>query len=237
MRFNRVWIPNSLTMGSLLCGFAALVIALDRSHIYPTALWLIFIASWLDIFDGGVARLLHVNSPFGKQLDSLTDVVTFGVAPGLLMYQYSLYLVGWWGFGATALFVCCGVSRLARYTAHTSHEKRSHFVGMPIGISGVFAGLIVFSFGTGNVWLAAALVAIVSLFMVSTLPFPTPGQIAFQAPIPVRVVIAGIWLVSMLQFHTWVFMPLSYFAYGLLQNLIPVLRPGAATPFMPAQAE
>src|SRR4051812_43973183 len=99
MTFNRAWLPNSITMASLLCGFLALIVALDRSNIYPAALWLIFIASWLDIMDGGVARLLHVNSPFGKQLDSLADVVTFGVAPALLMYQAALHTAGWWGLG------------------------------------------------------------------------------------------------------------------------------------------
>lgn len=225
MVFNRSWFPNSLTIGSLLCGFAAIVLAAEGKNIYPGALWLLFIASWLDIFDGGLARIMHIDSPFGRQLDALSDVVTFAIAPALLMLVYSLHLAGWMGFLASAAFVCCGVGRLARYTTQVAQAKRAHFVGMPIGISGIFAGLIVVYLGTSHALLAAILVFGISLLMISTIPFPTPGQIAFQTPIPVRLVLAGIWIFGMLRLETWLLMPLSYFIYGVLQNLVVRLRP------------
>jgi CDP-diacylglycerol--serine O-phosphatidyltransferase len=225
MRINRAWLPNSLTMGSLLCGFGAITVALEPASIVPNALWLLLIASWLDILDGGVARLLRVHSPFGQQLDSLADVVTFAVAPALLMYQVSLHLAGWLGFLAAALFVGCGVGRLARYNTQASHEKRSYFLGMPIGISSVFAALIVYTLGPTYATIAAVFVVGVSLLMISTIPFPTPGQVIFQAPLVVRILLAGVWVVALLRYETWIWMPLSYFLYGILLNLAPALRP------------
>jgi CDP-diacylglycerol---serine O-phosphatidyltransferase len=235
MIISRAWIPNALTMGSLLCGFAALTLALEPASMIPNALWLLLIASWLDILDGGVARLLHVHSPFGQQLDSLADVVTFAVAPALLMYQFSLHLAGWPGFVASALFVGCGVSRLARYNTQGSHERRAHFTGMPIGISSIFAALIVYTLGPVYAWLATVLVLGVSVLMISTIPFPSPGQIIFRAPLMVRILLAGVWLVALLRFDTWILMPLSYFLYGILQNLAPALRPAILYPQGDAQ--
>jgi len=212
-------------MGSLLCGFAAIVLAAQGKNIYPGALWLLFIASWLDIFDGGLARIMRIDSPFGRQLDALSDVVTFAIAPALLMLVYSLHLAGWLGFLAAAMFVCCGVGRLARYTTQTVQAKRAHFVGMPIGISAIFAGLIIVYLDTNHPVWAALLVIGISILMISTVPFPTPGQIAFQAPLPVRLIMAGIWIFAMLRLETWLLMPLSYFIYGVLQNLVVGLRP------------
>lgn len=230
MHFTRAWIPNSLTMGNLLCGFLAAVLATQNDVPYTSAAGLLFIASWLDIFDGGIARKLGVHSPFGTALDSLADVVTFAVAPALLIYRFSLHQIGGWGVLATAFLVCCGVSRVARYITQVSHEKRGHFWGMPLGISTVFASSIVYTLGQDNVWLAALLVVGVGCLMVSTVPFPTPGQIFFDAPIAVRILLAAIWFFGMLRFETWILMPLSYFVYGILQNLVPVLRPSSMKP-------
>ncbi len=227
MTAYRAWIPNSLTMGSLLCGVGVLLLLTQPIPNYGTILWLLFLASWLDIFDGGVARLLRTNSDFGKQLDSLTDVITFVVAPAVAMYAFSLKLAGWWGLAAVLLFTGCGVSRLARYNLDTPADRHPHFTGLPTGIATAFAGTIVYSCGPAQPWLAALLVMLVTGLMISTIPFPTPGQIVFEAPLVVRIVLALIWLSSLLRFEFWILMPLSYFLYSLLQHRFRAISPAS----------
>lgn len=223
--FDRAWIPNSLTMGSLLCGFGVILLLTKPNPNFGLILWLFFIASWLDIGDGGVARLLRTSSDFGKQLDSLTDTITFVVAPAAAMYAYSLQGAGWWGMGAVILFAGCGISRLARYNLDAPVDSHPHFVGLPTGIATAFAGTIVYSCGIAHAWLAAGLVIVVALLMISAIPFPTPGQILFEAPLAVRFLLAAIWIGGLLHFETWVLMPLSYFLYSLLQSWIPAIGP------------
>lgn len=227
IRIDRAWAPNSLTMGSLLCGFGVILLLTKPNPNFGLILWLFFIASWLDIADGGVARLLRTSSDFGKQLDSLTDTITFVVAPAAAMYAFSLHSAGWWGMAAVILFAGCGVSRLARYNIDAPVGSHPHFVGLPTGIATAFAGTMVYSCGATHTWLAAGLVTLVALLMISAIPFPTPGQILFEAPIIVRVVLVIIWIGGLLNFATWVLMPLSYFLYSLLQSWIPALGPSS----------
>src|SRR3954471_22167882 len=110
-------LPNLFTVTSIFCGFYAITLCAGEaspSQLYQAAL-AIFFAMFFDGFDGRVARLTKTQSEFGVELDSLADVMSFGVAPGLLMYKWALAPLGFWGLFASFSFAACGAMRLARF--------------------------------------------------------------------------------------------------------------------------
>lgn len=136
-------LPGLLTTGNLLCGFYAIVLTLDGRHQW--AALALFIGMILDMLDGKVARLTRTTTQFGVEFDSLADVVSFGVAPGLLLYSWALQPLGRVGAGAAFLYVICGALRLARFNVLTGVTDRRYFIGLPIpGAAGVVAATVVF---------------------------------------------------------------------------------------------
>jgi len=128
-------IPSLLTIGNLLCGFYA-VVSLYYDEFGAAAV-AILLAAVLDLCDGGVARMTGSTSELGVQLDSLADLVSFGVAPAMLVHVWALKplsRVGWVleGMLPAALFVAAGAFRLARFNIQTGHLDKRYFVGLPI---------------------------------------------------------------------------------------------------------
>ena len=115
---------------NLLCGFLALTQVLEGAFVLSC--WLIVLAGFFDLLDGLMARLTDADSPFGVQLDSLSDVVSFGVAPSFLVYAYTLDTFGPLGMIVSALPALCGSVRLARYNVNTETEDKEGFEGLPI---------------------------------------------------------------------------------------------------------
>ena len=123
-------LPSLFTAGNLLCGVFAILMAFDSDY-YKAAV-LIMAANLLDGVDGAVARLTHTTSQFGVEFDSLADVVSFGVAPAVLVYIFALAPWGIWGGLGAALFAVCGALRLARFNVQTLSAEKSYFTGLPI---------------------------------------------------------------------------------------------------------
>jgi CDP-diacylglycerol--serine O-phosphatidyltransferase len=137
-------LPNLFTVSSIFCGFYAITLCLDEPNpirLYSAAVS-IFFGMFFDMFDGRVARLTRTQSDFGVQLDSLADVITFGAAPAVLLWRWSLYALGFIGLVIGFVYVACGALRLARFNVLAQREKGSskHFVGLPIPLA---AGTIV----------------------------------------------------------------------------------------------
>ncbi|MFZ5447999.1 MAG: CDP-diacylglycerol--serine O-phosphatidyltransferase [Thermodesulfobacteriota bacterium] len=130
-RFRGVYLlPNLITTGSLFAGFYAIVAAMD-GRFYAAA-WAILISLILDGLDGRIARLTQSTSGFGVQYDSLADLVAFGVAPGILVYLWSLKDFKQFGWAAAFLFVVCGALRLARFNVQQGSMDPRYFNGLPI---------------------------------------------------------------------------------------------------------
>jgi len=123
--------PNLFTTGNLFMGFYSVVASL-KGHFHLAA-WAILVAISFDVLDGKVARLMKATSSFGVQYDSLADLVSFGVAPGLLAYNWTLSPMGRVGWLIAFFFLTCGALRLARFNiqAHTPQAKKA-FTGLPI---------------------------------------------------------------------------------------------------------
>lgn len=134
-------IPNSCTSMNLVCGFLSILMASHGELL--VAGWLILIANLFDILDGRLARLTSVESKFGAELDSLCDLVSFGVAPAFLIYTRYFREGSVLGMLITVTFVLCGALRLARF--NVTHSKQDVFEGMPIpGGAGILATMVIF---------------------------------------------------------------------------------------------
>ncbi|SDF17209.1 CDP-diacylglycerol--serine O-phosphatidyltransferase [Sporolituus thermophilus] len=128
---SRKWIPNLLTIVNLFAGLLAIMLAF--TGMWTLAAALILGAALFDSLDGRVARRLNATSEFGKELDSLADLVSFGVAPATIDYMLNFSLLGWSGYLLAALFPICGALRLARFNIM---NVRGYFVGLPITAAG-----------------------------------------------------------------------------------------------------
>ncbi|WP_103018966.1 CDP-diacylglycerol--serine O-phosphatidyltransferase [Salinibacter altiplanensis] len=126
----RVAVPSFFTLMNLLCGFLALTQVANTSFVM--ACWLIVLAGFFDLLDGMMARLTGADSSFGVQLDSLSDMVSFGVAPSFLLYGYVLDAFNPLGVIVAALPALCGAVRLARYNMTADESDKEGFEGLPI---------------------------------------------------------------------------------------------------------
>ncbi|AEF94196.1 CDP-diacylglycerol/serine O-phosphatidyltransferase [Desulfotomaculum nigrificans CO-1-SRB] len=131
-------IPSLFTLGNLVFGVFALVLALGEQ--YNRGALMILMAGVMDFLDGKVARKLQVSSDFGKELDSLADLVSFGVAPAILAYALNLSDLGYMGLGISLAFVMCGALRLARFNVTTFSGS---FMGVPITAAGAIVAILV----------------------------------------------------------------------------------------------
>ncbi len=145
-------LPNLITLSSIFCGFYSMVLssaAKNEDDFYRAALLIVF-AMFFDMLDGRVARMTKTQSAFGLQIDSLADVVSFGAAPALLIYHWTLSQLGLVGMVSSFVFVACGAVRLARFNvlsmdASGAPTKPSRYiVGLPIpGAAGILVSLVV----------------------------------------------------------------------------------------------
>jgi CDP-diacylglycerol--serine O-phosphatidyltransferase len=163
-------IPNLFTIGNLFLGVLSIILAFnDRAD---GAALLVIIAMLLDGLDGRVARALNVQSEFGKELDSLSDVISFGVAPAFIMYQaaFSTDVSEALAWIVTAIFPICGALRLARF--NVIEGIPGYFIGLPIpAAGGVLATLALFSQDL-NVYLLLLATLALSFLMVSSIKYP-----------------------------------------------------------------
>ena len=123
-------IPSLFTTGNIICGFFSIVSTFSGQYLQAAVF--IILAHLLDGLDGYVARLTRTTSQFGIEFDSLADLVSFGVAPAILVYYWALVPWGTWGWLAGSLYVVCGALRLARFNVQIKTVEKSHFVGLPI---------------------------------------------------------------------------------------------------------
>lgn len=163
-------IPSLFTLANLLFGFLSLALTMENK--FQLAAGLILLSALMDSMDGKVARKLSVSSDFGYELDSLSDLVSFGVAPAILTYRAFLQdQLGYWGLALAAIFTLCGAIRLARFNVlHIS----DYFVGVPITFAGGFMALILLFQGTLPWSVYAICLAILAFLMVSTFKVPKP---------------------------------------------------------------
>lgn len=125
--------PNLITTAALLSGFYSIIASMDGHYLH--AIYAIFLSACLDGLDGRVARAIGAQSPFGEQLDSLSDLIAFGLAPAILMYSFSLHGLGRIGLACCFVYTACAAFRLARFNVQIGSVDKRYFIGIasPLG--------------------------------------------------------------------------------------------------------
>ncbi|MDR3565843.1 MAG: CDP-diacylglycerol--serine O-phosphatidyltransferase [Negativicutes bacterium] len=165
----RTFIPNLLTVSNLIFGVFSLIATFQGQYIYA-ALWIVA-AMIADGLDGRAARYFGVSSEFGKELDSLCDLASFGVAPAILAYVFLLKDFGWLGSLVAAAFATCGALRLARFNVNVGTVK-GYFMGLPIPAGGCVVATSVLLGTKLSATACLLMVAVFAYLMVSTIKYP-----------------------------------------------------------------
>lgn len=241
-------LPNLFTLSSIFCGFFAVLTCLGEpsaAAFYKAALLIVF-AMFFDVIDGRVARMTKTQSAFGVQIDSLADVVSFGVAPSVLVYRWSLHQLGDVGMGLSFVFLACGAIRLARFnvlamSASGAPKKPSKFIlGLPIpGAAGIVVSIVVANHAvTGNLetqpYIILAVVLALSFFMVSTIKFRSFKDVRWGARSVVLVLAAvGSATAIAVLYHpafALVWMLAGYITIGVVETALDLTRRLAGKP-------
>jgi len=230
------WLPNLFTIASLFSGFYAIVQAMNGR--FETAAMAIFVAMVLDGLDGRVARLTHTQSAFGAELDSLSDMVSFGVAPALVVYVWALQdfagmqTVQWLGPWLTAklgwisafIYCACAALRLARFNTTLDIADKRFFQGLPSPAAACLIAGLVWALNEYQIkgqdvkWLAWGLTAFAGLTMVSNLKFYSGKDINLRGSVPFSMVVAiafGIMVLFMFSSTLPEMLFLAFVCYGV----------------------
>ena len=194
-------LPNLFTLAALFGGFYGIVMAIN-GH-YDLAAYGIFAAMVLDSLDGRVARMTNTQSAFGEQMDSLSDMVSFGAAPALIAYLWALKGLGRWGWIAAFLYCACAALRLARFNVNTAVIDKRYFQGMPspaaaalvIGFIGLMTDLGIHGndrlMGQFDVsWITFGIALFAGLTMVTNVPFYSFKGVHMKRSVPFAVLVA-----------------------------------------------
>ena len=186
-------LPNMITLAALFGGFYAIVMAMNGR--FDLATLGIFAAMILDSLDGRVARLTHTQSAFGEQMDSLSDMVSFGAAPALVAYVWSLNGLGRWGWIAAFVYCACAALRLARFNVNTSVVDKRFFQGLPSpAAAALVAGFIWLMTEAGVqgrdlMWWVFGITLYAGLTMVTNVPFYSFKDVHLKKSVPFAVIV------------------------------------------------
>jgi CDP-diacylglycerol--serine O-phosphatidyltransferase len=186
-------LPNLFTLAALFGGFYAVVMAMNGR--FDLAAIGVFCAMVLDSLDGRVARMTHTQSAFGEQMDSLSDMVSFGAAPALIAYVWALKGLGRWGWIAAFVYCACAALRLARFNVNTAVVDKRYFQGLPSpGAAAIMAGFI-WSMteagikGPDVAWPMFGIALISGLTMVTNVPFYSFKDLDMKRSVPFTMIV------------------------------------------------
>lgn len=195
-------IPSLLTAGNLICGFFSIISTFNGEYLHAT--YFIILANVLDGLDGYAARLTRTTSQFGVEFDSLADIVSFGVAPAILVYFWALVPWQTWGWLASCTYVVCGALRLSRFNVQSTAPVKGHFVGLPIpGAAEMVASIIIMYYFLGgegapnrHVTLLLVIYGLAAL-MVSSFPYMSLKNSDVRKRHPFWMLVSGFILITL----------------------------------------
>lgn len=212
-------LPSAFTIGNLFLGIISIILAFNEQ--FEWAAILVIVGMLLDGLDGRIARALNATSDFGKELDSLSDVISFGVAPAFIMYGTLLHELGWAGMVITGIFPICGALRLARFNVTASNPN--YFVGLPItAAGGILATLALYHnlIPASQVFLPLAMLGL-SYLMISRIKYPNFKKVGIPKATYWVIPILAAFVTFVFVFYPeqaskLIFLPLALYAlYGL----------------------
>jgi CDP-diacylglycerol--serine O-phosphatidyltransferase len=221
-------LPNLFTTGALFSGFYAVVSGMDGN--FGHAAVAIFIAMLLDGMDGRVARMTNTQSAFGEQYDSLADMVSFGVAPALVMFSWVLHDLGRWGWAAAFIYTACAALRLARFNTQIGVVDKKYFIGLasPMAAAVIAATVLTLSdYQLETIWAKAGLAILttfVGLLMVSNFRYTSFKSVDFRGRVPFGFMLLIVMAFALLIIYREEGLLLLSVVYGLSAPSIWVLR-------------
>ena len=221
-------LPNLFTLAALFGGFYAVVMAMDGR--FDLAAVGIFCAMVLDSLDGRVARMTNTQSAFGEQMDSLSDMVSFGAAPALIAYVWALRGLGRWGWVAAFVYCACAALRLARFNVNTAVVDKRYFQGLPSPAAaalvagfiwlmtelGVQRGMDTFLLSWRQItWTMFAFTLYAGLTMVTNVPFYSFKDVQLKKSVPFVVIVLIALGIAIINIHPPIVLFGVFMLYGL----------------------
>jgi CDP-diacylglycerol--serine O-phosphatidyltransferase len=220
-------LPNLFTLAALFGGFYSVVMAMNAR--FDLAALGVFAAMILDSLDGRVARMTNTQSAFGEQMDSLSDMVSFGAAPALIAYEWSLKGLGRWGWIAAFVYCACAALRLARFNVNTGVVDKRWFQGLPSPAAaalvagfiwlmtewGKRGGEVLYLSWTQITWITFAFTLYAGLSMVTNAPFYSFKDVQMKKSVPFVVIVLIALGIAVINIHPPTVLFGLFVAYGL----------------------
>lgn len=222
-------LPNLMTTGNLFSGFFAVIQAIKGNYLY--AAYAIVVAAVFDQLDGRLARLTRSTSKFGAEYDSLCDLVSFGMAPGVLLFLWALQPFNRLGWVACFLFVACGALRLARFNVQANVVEKNYFQGLPIPMAAGIVASSVLAFqdlemeAHGNIGLLIMTI-LLAFVMVSNFRFRSFKDLDLKERLPFRYLILGVGLLVIVALRPEVMLFVLFMGYAVLGAVFGVFKLG-----------
>ncbi|PIT99957.1 MAG: CDP-diacylglycerol--serine O-phosphatidyltransferase [Bdellovibrionales bacterium CG10_big_fil_rev_8_21_14_0_10_45_34] len=222
-------LPNLVTTCNLFFGYFAIIYSIKGQFEY--AAYAIVAAALFDLLDGRVARWTNSESRFGAEYDSLSDVVSFGVAPSLLMFLWALHPFGRLGWLASFFFVACGALRLARFNVQSVSVEKKDFQGLPIPMAaGIVAGSYLAFLDLGwngqKHWALLGMTYLLGFVMVSNFRYRSFKDIDFRKRMPFWYLITGVSILAVVAYRPEVMLFVLFLSYAILGAIFGVLGSG-----------
>lgn len=230
-------LPNLFTLAALFGGFYSVVMAMNGR--FDLAAIGVFCAMVLDSLDGRVARMTNTQSAFGEQMDSLSDMVSFGAAPALIAYEWSLKGLGRWGWIAAFVYCACAALRLARFNVNTSVIDKRYFQGLPSPAAaalvagfiwlmtelGVHRGMDTYWLSWGQItWTMFGFTLYAGLTMVTNVPFYSFKDVQMKKSVPFVVIVLIALGIAIINIHPPIVLFGIFVLYGLSGYAVYVWR-------------
>ena len=220
-------LPNLFTLAALFGGFYSIVMAMNGR--FDMAAVGVFCAMVLDSLDGRVARMTNTQSAFGEQMDSLSDMVSFGAAPALIAYEWSLQGLGRWGWIAAFVYCACAALRLARFNVNTGVVDKRFFQGLPSpAAAALVAGFIWLMTEIGVrgedlewfswkqiTWTMFVVTLYSGLTMVTNVPFYSFKDVQMKKSVPFVVIVLIALVIAIINIHPPIVLFSVFVIYGL----------------------
>lgn len=229
LNVNIYVLPNLITTMNMFFGFFAIIHAIGGQYMWSA--YAIVAAAVFDLLDGRVARITHSESEFGAEYDSLCDLISFGLAPGLLLYLWALQPFGRLGWLACFFYVACGALRLARFNVMKMVTDKSHFQGLPIPMAAGIVASSVLAFHDLN-WdaeksiLLLCITFLLGFVMVTSFRYRSFKDLDLKERLPFKYLVVGVFVFAVIAIRPEVMLFVLFLSYAVLGAVFGILRIG-----------
>ncbi|MFK8138848.1 MAG: CDP-diacylglycerol--serine O-phosphatidyltransferase [Bdellovibrionales bacterium] len=222
-------LPNLLTTGNMFFGFMSILKSIQGDFVMAS--YAIVAAAIFDLLDGRVARMTSSTSKFGAEYDSLCDLISFGVAPAIMMYFWALQPFGRMGWIFAFVYMACGALRLARFNVQVEEISNTHFSGLPIPMAaGIVAGAVMAFTDMG--WEASgnplllAITGLLGFVMVSNFPYRSFKNLDFKRTMPFNYLVIGVLIFSVIAYRPELMIFVLFLTYASMGAVFGILKIG-----------